>query len=168
MTTATQALEVARGAGVEVRQKGSRWWAKCPLHGEKTASLCFFPDGKWKCFGCGAYGDAADLYAALYRVPLGEALRKVKGERQVILPRRSTANDLRRVVGEWKAEKCQEAFVLLHGAMTIITTMGDQQPDDGAFWDAVERFALANDIFNLLETATPRQLVHMMREERRT
>ena len=166
MNTAMQAIDIAREAGVEVRQKGSRWWAKCPLHGEKTASLCFFPDGKWKCFGCGAYGDAADLYAALYQVPLREALRVVKGEWKAPKAHASTASDLRRIVEQWQAEKRHEASILLHVAMVIMRVSEESQTDGELFWNVVRIFASANDTLNLLETATPRQLVHMMREER--
>lgn len=74
------ALDVAAGYGLPLRQKGSKYWACCPLHGEKTPSLCFFPDGRWYCFGCHQYGDAVDLYAALYDVPTRDALRIVKGD----------------------------------------------------------------------------------------
>ena len=54
----------ARMPGMQVRWRGSRGWALCPLHGEKTASLMFDLKGRWHCFGCGRGGDAVDLWAA--------------------------------------------------------------------------------------------------------
>lgn len=69
------AIEVARRAGVQLEKHGRRYWAKCPLHGEKTASLCFYEDGRWYCFGCHSGGDAVSLYAALYRVSNYEAAK---------------------------------------------------------------------------------------------
>jgi hypothetical protein len=33
----------------------------CPKHEEKTPSCHVYPDGMYKCFGCGAYGYAKDL-----------------------------------------------------------------------------------------------------------
>ena len=67
------ALEIAQAYGLPLKQKGSKHWACCSIHGEKTPSLCFFPDGRWYCFGCHQHGDAADLYAAMYGVTLAEA-----------------------------------------------------------------------------------------------
>jgi len=160
-----QALDVACMAGIEVHRHGVRWWAKCPLHGERTASMCFFPDGKWKCFGCGAYGDAADLYAALYHVSLGEALRTVKGDDRKPRLQKPTVNDLRSLVLNWKSEKWHDACTRLHTAETVITAVETQRPDTEMLWEAVRTEAYANDTLTLLETATPRQLLHMMRED---
>lgn len=69
------AAEVARRAGLLLKQKGSREWCCCPLHKEKTPSCCFYPDGSWFCFGCGAGGDAISLYQQLYRVTAKDAAR---------------------------------------------------------------------------------------------
>lgn len=44
--------------GVEVDRRG---YAKCPFHGEKTASFKVYGDGTFHCFGCGAHGDVIDL-----------------------------------------------------------------------------------------------------------
>lgn len=74
------AADVARREGLSLRQRGPRQWACCPLHGERTASLCFYPDGRWYCFGCHAHGDAVDLYAALHQVAPVEAARALAGE----------------------------------------------------------------------------------------
>ena len=62
------AADVARREGLHLRRRGAKEWACCPLHGEKTASLCFYEDGRWYCFGCHRHGDAVDLYAALQQV----------------------------------------------------------------------------------------------------
>ena len=45
---------------VELKRDGRRWKGCCPFHSEKTASFKVFPDGKFKCFGCGAHGDVFD------------------------------------------------------------------------------------------------------------
>lgn len=76
-------VEVARRAGLPLRRRGAREWACCPLHGEKTPSLCFYPDGGWHCFGCHAGGDAVDLHAALHGVDKLEAARALAGDSAV-------------------------------------------------------------------------------------
>lgn len=81
------AADVARMEGLHLVRKGGREWACCPLHGEKTASLCFYPDGRWYCFGCHASGDAVDLLAALRGIKPIEAARMLAGMDE--LPRQS-------------------------------------------------------------------------------
>jgi hypothetical protein len=40
---------------------GRLWWL-CPLHPDRNPSFCITPGrSAWRCFGCGARGDAADL-----------------------------------------------------------------------------------------------------------
>lgn len=57
------------------RNDGHRvWHAVCPLHGDTNPSLAVYPDGHWKCFGCGAYGDVIDLYAAIRDLSLPAAI----------------------------------------------------------------------------------------------
>lgn len=59
---AIPAHEAAQHLGIHLTRKGSRYWACCPVHGERTASLCFFEDGHFHCFGCHASGSTVDLY----------------------------------------------------------------------------------------------------------
>ena len=44
---------------VILKKNGGRYWGLCPFHNEKTPSFSVNPDlGIYKCFGCGAGGDA--------------------------------------------------------------------------------------------------------------
>lgn len=153
------ALTVARSAGLDVRRRGSRWWTCCPLHGEKTPSMMLDERGRFHCFGCGAHGDSADLYAALYHVPLGEALRTVRGENWKPEPRKPNGCDLRRAVEKWKGERWREACECKHAARAIIKKLEGTAPDGEKFWQAVVGMAAAEDTLSLLEQATPRQLL---------
>ena len=58
-----KAQDVAQRLGFPVVQRGSRSWILCPFHQEKSPSLLFYPDGKWRCFGCNEHGDAVAFYA---------------------------------------------------------------------------------------------------------
>lgn len=62
---------------VELKQRGRRWMAQCPLHDDHSPSFVVFPNGKWKCFGCGEHGDAVDLVAKVFNLKLIEAARMI-------------------------------------------------------------------------------------------
>lgn len=169
------ALEVAQSAGLALRQKGARYWACCPMHGEKTASLCFFPDGRWYCFGCHAHGDGADLYAALHGVSMGEALRVVRGEgprKAAAQPtRQQQATLLRRRVEEWQAGRWTEACQQRHRAQQTMAALeavhsAETLMESEKYWNAIAQKAAAEDELNLLESATPAQLIRMASEEK--
>lgn len=78
---AIPAHEAARRLGISITRKGDHLWACCPIHGERTASLCFYPDGHFYCFGCHAGGSSVDLYQAVLglRTPL-EAAQKAASD----------------------------------------------------------------------------------------
>src|SRR4051812_41544335 len=43
-------------------EHGRRLWWCCPFHDDRNPSFCVDPEkGCWRCFGCGASGDAAAL-----------------------------------------------------------------------------------------------------------
>ena len=67
------ALEAAERLGLKLKKAGSKHWACCPLHGEKTASLCIYGDGTWYCFGCHKGGDAVRLYQEMFGLDAKDA-----------------------------------------------------------------------------------------------
>lgn len=64
--------EVARWLGIHV-QNGK---ARCPFHNDQTPSLSF-KEGRYKCFGCDASGDAIDLVAKLRHLSMVEAAQRI-------------------------------------------------------------------------------------------
>ncbi len=64
--------EVARWLGIEVLSGK----AKCPFHNDQTPSMSF-KDGRFKCFGCDASGDAIDLVARLKHLNTTEAAQNI-------------------------------------------------------------------------------------------
>ena len=64
--------EVARWLGIEV-QSGK---AKCPFHNDQTPSMSF-KEGRFKCFGCDASGDAIDLVARLNHLSTTDAAQSI-------------------------------------------------------------------------------------------
>lgn len=146
---------VARNAGLALKRHGGREWTCCPLHSEKTASLCFYPDGGWHCFGCHAGGDAVDLYAALYKVTGVEAARAITGADG--LPR-VVVNPVRHKKREFLAGADEDGFTwdrlcaIRNTAQEIIVQGGDHP----RLWDAVVARSFAEERMDnmLLEEIT--------------
>lgn len=63
-----------------VRYNGNTAFCNCIFHQEDTASLAFFPNGTYKCFGCGAHGDVITLVQNLENLSFQEACQHI-GER---------------------------------------------------------------------------------------
>ena len=64
--------EVARWLGIHVKNGKAR----CPFHNDQTPSLSF-KEGRYKCFGCDAFGDAIDLVAKLRHLSTAEAAQRI-------------------------------------------------------------------------------------------
>jgi len=64
---------------VDLKRSGSERWGRCPFHPDRTPS--FKADdrrGRFKCFGCGAAGDAIDFLARIERLDTAAAIRRLR------------------------------------------------------------------------------------------
>jgi hypothetical protein len=61
-------------------ERGRRRWWSCPFHEDRNPSFCVDPGRAWwRCFGCGASGDAAALVMRLEGVTFPEAVARLTG-----------------------------------------------------------------------------------------
>lgn len=60
---------------IEAKRRCGRYWARCPIHGEKTPSFVINKDNTYHCYGCGAHGDSIDLVQKLYNKTFVEAVK---------------------------------------------------------------------------------------------
>ncbi|MGB9826445.1 MAG: CHC2 zinc finger domain-containing protein [Desulfofundulus sp.] len=131
--------DVARRYGLELRRSGSRYVTRCPFHDDRNPSFYVFPDNRWRCFGCGAYGDAVDLVARLLGLRPLEAARRIcldfglpvdrplppearQKERELARER-----ELERVFREW----CKATYLrlcLVYRAIGQVLTRGPTSP----------------------------------------
>ena len=64
------------GDFVALKKKGQNLWACCPFHQERTPSFSVSPDkGFYKCFGCGAVGDAITFVREIEGVSFVDAVK---------------------------------------------------------------------------------------------
>lgn len=85
------AQQAAERQGLALKKSGQRLWACCPLHGEKTPSLCFYPDGAWYCFGCYRGGDAVRFYQEYLHLNAADAARQLAADFNIPIPDRYEA-----------------------------------------------------------------------------
>ena len=79
------------GSYLELRQKGTTHWARCPFHGEKTASFCVNRNLQiYKCFGCGVSGDVVKFVQEYESLTFMEALEKLAKRANIKMPETST------------------------------------------------------------------------------
>ncbi len=66
------------GQYVALHKRGNDLVGLCPFHAEKTPSLHVHPDrGFFKCFGCGAGGDAITFVQRIENSPFGDVVRSL-------------------------------------------------------------------------------------------
>lgn len=66
------------GAEIKLKKRGSDWVACCPFHSEKTPSFTVsHSKGIYKCFGCGASGDAIQFLMDYSRMNYVQAIRHI-------------------------------------------------------------------------------------------
>jgi len=94
------AVDIAALVGeyVPLQKAGAtRWKACCPFHKEKTPS--FFVNGAlqiFKCFGCGAGGNAATFLMKAENITFPEAVRRLAERAHIPLPESDTPEDKER------------------------------------------------------------------------
>ncbi len=75
------------GASVQLKKAGANFLGLCPFHGEKSPSFTVSPTkGFFKCFGCGAAGNALTFLMEHDGMPFLDALKQLAGEAGVVLP----------------------------------------------------------------------------------
>ncbi len=75
------------GRRLELRKTGTSFSASCPFHADRTPSFRVYPDSKrFKCFGCGARGDAFEFVRRFDGKDFRTAVRELAAEAGVALP----------------------------------------------------------------------------------
>jgi len=70
-------VAVAEASGVKLKKHGDGHWGRCPFHPDKNPSFTVRQHGqKWRfrCWGCGANGDAVDYIRIAYKLDFRGAL----------------------------------------------------------------------------------------------
>lgn len=168
------AKEAAERAGLYLKKHGSRYWANCFLHDDKTPSLAFFEDGGFYCFSCHAGGDAVKLYELLYSLPPTDAAKRLLTDFGLAEPSkddakatpikpRMTAADLQETVETIRERGIDELLVIKRKALKqidIIEQNSDLSENDRQkVMDLEGIVGLADHQIAKIETLSPGDLV---------
>jgi DNA primase len=67
------------GRHTALKRQGDAWWGSCPFHRDRTPSFRVDPRRQnYRCWGCGARGDAIDFLAAVENLDAGAAIRQLR------------------------------------------------------------------------------------------
>ncbi len=82
---------------VELKPKGRKLWACCPLHGEKTPSFSVSPDKQlFYCFGCHAGGTVIQFVMDMERLTFYEAVQQLANRVNMELPNEINDREMQR------------------------------------------------------------------------
>jgi DNA primase len=74
------------GRRLELRKTGTSFSASCPFHADKTPSFRVYPDSRrFKCFGCGARGDAFEFLQRFEGKDFKTVIRELAAETGIVL-----------------------------------------------------------------------------------
>ena len=172
------AADAAQRAGLPVVRRGSRFWARCPFHGERTPSLCLYdePERGWVCYGCHKGGDSVALYAGLYSLGMADAARKLAADFGITVPKyggakahtttRPTAHMLRRALEKCRNRDYDRMCRAVHKANLILEQfMDDSAWDDPRFTSALRVREKAEIELDWLQKATIPELTRHYKNE---
>lgn len=91
LTEAADTVALFEADGSICEKDGSGHKACCPFHNDASPSLHIFPDGGWKCFGCGARGDVVEYLRRRRNLTFLEALTALGAAPQRSEPRKIDA-----------------------------------------------------------------------------
>ena len=186
-------VRAAEILGLSLKRSGSKAYARCLFHAEKSPSLCLYPgDGGFYCFGCHESGDAIALYGkALGLEPL-EAAKRVcadfclsydspKGKRRTHSspaqqpPAQISVHALGKQIDAWRERHVDALLKQKRSAEAAMLALEEQFLSDGrdpsTLWDdarwtkALTTMGDAQVEIDRLDDMTLPELYQMMKEE---
>jgi DNA primase len=125
------------GSFVALKKIGQNFQGLCPFHDDKTPSLSVSPEKKiFRCFGCGASGNAITFLRRHKNLPFPEAVRFLAGKARIPM---DTEEDKKRELSLFCLTKAQEEFtaqlrsLTYRSAVNYLTERGINQETQEEF-----------------------------------
>lgn len=100
---------------VDLEKKGNRYWARCPIHNEKTPSFTIDENrGLYHCFGCGASGDVFSFIQEVEHVDFKGAVQILANRAGLEVP--SFKSDFNKEKKDKERQKKERLYQLMREA----------------------------------------------------
>ena len=168
------AQNAARFYGAEFDRRG---WAICPFHNDTRPSVSF-KNGRFRCWSCGASGDAIDYVSRLFSLGTVDAARKLDADFHLGLSRKNTDSleaqqkkeEHKAIVAahsafeQWRAETLKRLNAVSYVAHTALKRLPAPRLERECF--AVQFAARAEYLSDCLEAGTPEDQAQLYQERK--
>lgn len=155
------AKDAADRLGIELHQRGSKHWAHCFLHEDKTESLAFYEGGTFYCFSCKAGGDAVKLYSLYHDLKPLEAAERLLGDlgkepvkgSQKPVKRPISDRELKRFIEDTRWAKINALLDVRREALEKVRQVTDSKgmAAEDVIWPLLQKAEAAQDRINAIE-----------------
>lgn len=100
---------------VILKKNGGRYWGLCPFHKEKTPSFSVNPQlGIYKCFGCGAGGDALSFIMKTKNIEFMDLIKELAQKFDIELPTNFKHDGGSKDLRQEMMSACEKAAIFYH------------------------------------------------------
>ena len=100
---------------VILKKNGGRYWGLCPFHKEKTPSFSVNPQlGIYKCFGCGAGGDALSFIMKTKNIEFMDLIKDLAQQFDIEMPAHFQKQNISKDLKNDMMIACEKAAVFYH------------------------------------------------------
>lgn len=150
-------IQAAEILSLPLKRSGSKAYACCLFHTEKSPSMCLYPDGGgFYCFGCHESGDAIKLYAKALRLDPLEAAKRLcadfhlscdppKAQKRAgafplrQLPTRMNVTEFGKMIETWRNTRIDSLLKQKRSAEAAVSALTEEYQSSGkdisSLWD---------------------------------
>lgn len=100
---------------VILKKNGGRYWGLCPFHKEKTPSFSVNPQlGIYKCFGCGAGGDALSFIMKTKNIEFMDLIKELAQKYGIEMPTTFQKQNVSKNLRNEMISACEKAAMYYH------------------------------------------------------
>lgn len=105
---------------VVLKKSGANYWGLCPFHNDKKPSLCVSPTkGIYKCFSCGAGGDALTFLLKTQNKDFKELIAELAEKFGIELPKNTGFKPQNKELKDEMKKACKEAAKFYQKQLTL-------------------------------------------------
>ena len=108
---------------VALKKSGANYWGLCPFHNDKKPSMSVSPSkGIYKCFSCGAGGDALNFLVKIQNREYKDVIFELADKFGFELPKKFAGNDKNKSIKKDMLSACEKAADFYHNYLFTTTS----------------------------------------------